>query len=48
MSYKDFTDMPVWQKALEIGEIVFSLTNLLSKSEDYGLSEPQPQSVPQP
>ena len=38
MSYNDFTDMPVWQKALEIGEDVFRLTITLPKSEDYGLT----------
>ena len=38
MSYKDFTDMPVWQKALEIGEMVFLMTSALPKSEDYGLT----------
>jgi four helix bundle protein len=38
MSYKDFTDMPVWQKALEVGEIVFLMTSSLPKSEDYGLT----------
>ena len=38
MSYKDFTDMPVWQRALEIGEDVFILTANLPKCEDYGLT----------
>lgn len=38
MSYKDFTDMPVWQKALKVGEMVFSMTSCLPKSEDYGLT----------
>ena len=38
MSYKDFTDMPVWQKALEVGEMVFLMTSELPKSEDYGLT----------
>ena len=38
MSYKDFTDMPMWQKALEIGEDVFQITIDLPKSEDYGLT----------
>lgn len=38
MSFKDFTDMPVWQKALEIGEEVFRITVDLPKSEDYGLT----------
>ena len=30
--------MPVWQKAIEIGEDVFRLTISLPKSEDYGLT----------
>ncbi len=38
MSYNDFTDMPVWQKAIEIGEDVFRISNSLPKSEDYGLT----------
>lgn len=38
MSYNDFTDMPVWQRALEIGEDVYKLTVGLPKSEDYGLT----------
>ena len=38
MSYNDFTNMPVWQKAIEIGEDVFRLTISLPKSEDYGLT----------
>jgi four helix bundle protein len=36
--YKDFTDMPMWQVALKIGESVFLLTNDLPKKEDYGLT----------
>jgi four helix bundle protein len=38
MSYNDFTDMPVWQRALEVGEEVFRMTSDLPKSEDYGLT----------
>ena len=38
MSYNDFTDMPVWQRALEVGEEVFRMTTDLPKSEDYGLT----------
>lgn len=38
MSYNDFTDMPVWQRALEVGEDVFRMTSDLPKSEDYGLT----------
>lgn len=36
--YKDFTDMPMWQLALEVGELIFVLTNDLPKKEDYGLT----------
>jgi len=38
MSYNDFTEMPVWQRALEVGEAVFLITSDLPKSEDYGLT----------
>ena len=30
--------MPVWQRALEVGEEVFRMTTDLPKSEDYGLT----------
>ncbi len=36
--YKDFTDMPVWQLAMEVGEHVFKITDELPKKEDYGLT----------
>ena len=36
--YKSFRDMPVWQKALDLSDIVFLLTVSLPKSEDYGLT----------
>lgn len=36
--YQDFTDMPMWQLALEVGELIFKLTNDLPKKEDYGLT----------
>jgi len=36
--YKDFTEMPMWQIALEIGELVFKITINLPKKEDYGLT----------
>jgi four helix bundle protein len=36
--YKDFTEMPMWQIALEIGELVFKITVDLPKKEDYGLT----------
>jgi four helix bundle protein len=36
--YNDFTEMPIWQEALKVGELVFDLTNALPKNEDYGLT----------
>ena len=36
--YKSFRDMPVWQSALDLSDIVFKLTLTLPKSEDYGLT----------
>jgi four helix bundle protein len=30
--------MPVWQKGMELAERVFSITDLLPKKEDYGLT----------
>lgn len=36
--YKDFTDMPMWQLAIEVAEVVFRITNELPKKEDYGLT----------
>lgn len=36
--YKSFRDMPVWQNALDLSDIVFEMTNSLPKSEDYGLT----------
>lgn len=36
--YKDFSEMPVWKSAMEVGELVFIITNNLSKKEDYGLT----------
>lgn len=37
MSYNDFTEMPVWQKANEIVEDVYKLSENLPKREDYAL-----------
>ena len=37
MSYMDFTEMPVWQLAMEIVADVYSLTEKLPKKEDYAL-----------
>lgn len=38
MLYKNFTDMPVWQKAMDLSIAVFSLSSTLPRSEDYGLT----------
>lgn len=35
--YKDFTEMPVWNTAMELAVDVFNLTLNLPKSEDYAL-----------
>jgi four helix bundle protein len=37
MPYHDFTEMPVWQLAMEIVKDVYSLTEKLPKREDYAL-----------
>lgn len=37
MPYKDFTEMPVWQKANAIVADVYKLTAGLPKQEDYAL-----------
>lgn len=34
---KDFTDMPVWNTAMELAVDIFNLTVKLPKSEDYAL-----------
>ena len=36
--YKNFTDMPVWQKAMDLAVEIFKLTSSLPRSEDYGLT----------
>lgn len=36
--YKDFTEMPVWQKAMEIAVGCYHLTERLPRKEDYGLT----------
>ncbi|MDZ7795680.1 MAG: four helix bundle protein [Candidatus Marinimicrobia bacterium] len=36
--FKSFTDMPVWQTALELSEKIFMLSSNLPKWEDYGLT----------
>ncbi|WP_202974458.1 four helix bundle protein [Chryseobacterium elymi] len=35
---KDFTEMPVWQKAIEIAERCFLISADLPKQEDYALT----------
>lgn len=36
--YKDFTTMPVWEKAMNIAEQCFHLTENLPRKEDYALT----------
>ena len=36
--YRCFMEMPVWQRAMELAERVFSTTEHLPKKEDYGLT----------
>jgi four helix bundle protein len=36
--YKDFTEMPVWQLAMDFAVDVFQLTEALPRKEDYGLT----------
>ena len=36
--YKSFKDMPIWQKAMEIAEKIFVLSDGLPKKEDYGFT----------
>jgi four helix bundle protein len=38
MIYKSFTEMPVWQKAHKLSADAYKLSNLLPRSEDYGLT----------
>ncbi|MCF2220389.1 four helix bundle protein [Chryseobacterium sp. PS-8] len=35
---KDFTEMPVWQKAMDIAEKCFNISESLPKKEDYALN----------
>jgi len=37
MAYKDFTDMPVWQKAFKLLLKVYEVTKAYPKEEKYGL-----------
>jgi len=36
--YRSFEDMPVWQKAIDLAEQVFAITEPLPRKEDYGLT----------
>jgi four helix bundle protein len=36
--YNSFEDMPVWQKAIDLAEQVFAITEPLPRKEDYGLT----------
>jgi four helix bundle protein len=38
MKYCSFEDMPVWQKAMDLAEKAFNLTEALPKKEDYSLT----------
>jgi four helix bundle protein len=37
MAYYDFTEMPVWQLAMDVVKEVYDLTSKLPRSEDYAL-----------
>ncbi|MBC8525711.1 MAG: four helix bundle protein [Candidatus Cloacimonetes bacterium] len=36
--YKSFKDMPIWQNAIEVATIIYTLTERLPKKEDYGFT----------
>ncbi|MDM1299210.1 four helix bundle protein [Empedobacter falsenii] len=38
MPYHDFTEMPIWIKAMNIAVQVFELSSNLPRTEDYGLT----------
>ena len=38
MPYHDFTEMPIWIKAMNIAVKVFELSSNLPRTEDYGLT----------
>jgi four helix bundle protein len=38
MRYTTFEEMPVWQKAMDLGLGIFKITENLPKKEDYGLT----------
>lgn len=36
--YRSFEEMPVWEKAMDLAQQIFALTEGLPKKEDYGLT----------
>ena len=36
--YKTFKEMPIWQKAVDIAETIYKLTETLPRKEDYGFT----------
>lgn len=36
--YKSYKEMPIWQKAIEISEMIHKLTEKLPRKEDYGFT----------
>lgn len=36
--YRNFKDMPIWNEAMDVAELIFRLTETLPKKEDYGLT----------
>jgi len=36
--YKTFKGMPIWQKAVDIAETIYKLTETLPRKEDYGFT----------
>jgi len=38
MTFNSFEEMPVWQKAMDLADAIFSVTESLPKKEDYGLT----------
>jgi len=38
MAFNSFEETPVWQKAMDLADAIFSVTESLPKKEDYGLT----------
>src|SRR5271157_4133483 len=36
--YKTFKEMPIWQEAIEVAEMVFKFSEALPRKEDYGFT----------